>query len=150
MRTDFKSAMNLALGFAFVCAEMSYLSLNVDSPGTTAGSTWDHQTAYLLSSPCTPWGMLACCDVSRTAALPTAPAHTQRTHLVSLLLLIWDGGCRERWTSQKQPLTRSSSDSRLVMWSALRFILLGWLRCLNKKWSSRAPICTEQDMRWAE
>lgn len=76
MRTDFKSAMNWALGFAFVCAEMSYLSLNVDSPGTTAGSTWDHQTAYLLSSPCTPRGMLACCDVSRTAALPTAPAHT--------------------------------------------------------------------------
>lgn len=46
------------------------------------------------------------------------------------------------WTP---PLTRSSSDSCLVVCSALRFILRGWLRCLNKKWSSRAPICREED-----
>lgn len=37
-------------------------------------------------------------------------------------------------------LTRSSSDSCLVMCSLLRLILRGWLRCLNKKWFSRAPI----------
>lgn len=48
-----------------------------DSPGTTAGSTWDHQTACPQDSPGTLRGTLAYSDVSRTAAPPTAPAHEE-------------------------------------------------------------------------
>lgn len=125
---------------------MRYSSLNGDSPGTTAGSTWGRQTACLLDSPCTPWGTLACYDASHTAALPTAPAHRQEEVRFRRAPV----GTRGAGQSPEQPLTRSSSDSRLVMRSALRFILLGWLRCLNKKWSSRAPICGEEDTRQAE
>lgn len=111
------------------------------SPGTTAGSTWDHQTACPQNSPGTPPGTPAYCVVSRTAARPTAPAHSEtgsddtRTTFEKVTAGL----------SRRRPLTRSSSDSRLVMWSALRLIRRGWLRCLNKKWSCRAPICRGED-----
>lgn len=50
-------------------------SAGSNSPGTTAGSTWDRQTACPQDSRGTPPVTLAYCDVSRTAAQPTAPAH---------------------------------------------------------------------------
>lgn len=110
------------------------------SPGTTAGSTWDHQTASPRNSPGTPPGTLAYCDVSRTAAQPTAPTHRTGSDIRTTFKK-GDGQAFLR----RRRLTLSSSDNRLVMWSALRLILRGWLRCLNRKWSWRAPICRGED-----
>lgn len=60
----------------------------LDSPGTTAGSTWDHQTAYPLDSPYILERTPACCDFFHTVALPKAPVTNERVTLFSVSFLV--------------------------------------------------------------
>lgn len=93
----------------FVCDCVLRSILIRDSPGTTAGSTWDHQTAYPPGSPCTSQGAPACCDASRTAALPTAPAHRQEVET-----LVFESETRQ---SETRRWLRASTHP-IILWQA--------------------------------